>query len=141
MPGMAPAKNRPKLLVLASTYARWPGDHQPGCVHELSSRLTDRFEVRVITPHHQGAATSEERDDVDVSRYCYAPEKLQTLVYDGGMVTNLRRQPLKWLMLVPIFSGSANGDLSASEGLAHACHSRPLADFYALKFWVKTTLK
>ena len=93
---------RARLLVLASTYPRWAGDHEPGFVHELSSRLTDRFELRVLTPHHQGAATREKCDGVDVYRYRYAPEKLETLIYDGGMVTNLRRQPLKWLML-PMF--------------------------------------
>ena len=98
---MATAKKRPKLLVLASTYPRWAADHEPGFVHELSSRLTDRFEVRVLTPHHKGAATREERDGVDVYRYRYAPEKLETLIYDGGMVTNLRRQPLKCCVNLP----------------------------------------
>ncbi|NDY95226.1 glycosyltransferase [Wenzhouxiangella limi] len=92
----------PRLLVLASTYPRWPGDHEPGFVHQLSRRLTDLFKVRVLTPHHAGAARQEQRDGVDVRRYRYAPEQLETLIYDGGMVTNLRRQPLKWL-LVPLF--------------------------------------
>ena len=103
MPGMASAKNRPKLLVLASTYPRWDGDHEPGFVHELSSSLTDRFEVRVLTPHHQGAATREQRDGVDVYRYRYAPEKVDPMIYDGGMVTNLPREPLKWLLMSLFF--------------------------------------
>ena len=32
---------RHRLLVLASTYPRWSGDHEPGFVHELNRRLVD----------------------------------------------------------------------------------------------------
>ena len=117
MPGMASAKNRPKLLGLASTYPRWAGDHEPGFVHELSSRLTDRFEVRVLTPHHQGAATQEQRDGVDVYRYRSAPEKLETLVYDEGMVTNWRQPSLKFSLLALPYAalGSAGPNWSISS--------------------------
>ena len=93
---------KPKLLVLASTYPRWANDHEPGFVHELSRRLTARFDVRVLTPHHRGALRRELRDGVEIRRYRYAPERLESLIYDGGMVTNLRRNPLKSL-LVPMF--------------------------------------
>jgi len=41
-------------------------------------------------------------DGVDVVRYCYAPERLETLVNDGGIVANLRRTSWK-LLLVPTF--------------------------------------
>ena len=96
------AHARPRLLVLASTYPRWPGDHEPGFVHELAKRLTDRFRVTVLGPHAPGAARMEEMDGVRVVRYRYAPERLETLVNDGGIVTNLRRS--KWkLLLVPGF--------------------------------------
>lgn len=93
---------RPRLLVLASTYPRWPGDSEPGFVHELSKRLTDRFDTTVLCPHAPGAATSEVLDGVSVVRYRYAPERLETLVNDGGIVTNLRLSRWKYL-LVPTF--------------------------------------
>jgi glycosyltransferase involved in cell wall biosynthesis len=41
-------------------------------------------------------------DGVRVVRYRYAPSRWQTLVNDGGMATNLKRQRWKWL-LVPGF--------------------------------------
>ena len=92
----------PALLVLASTYPRWAGDHEPGFVHELARRLTDRFRVIVLGPHAPGAKAREVLDGVEVIRYRYAPERLETLVNDGGIVTNLRRS--KWkLLLVPGF--------------------------------------
>lgn len=89
----------PVLLVLASTYPRWSGDHEPGFVHELCRRLTHRFRVIVLGPHAAGAKPREIMDGVEVHRYRYAPEVLETLVNDGGIVTNLRRSPWKWLLL------------------------------------------
>lgn len=94
--------DKPSLLVLASTYPRWAGDPEPGFVHELSRRLTGRFHVTVLCPHAPGAPVAETMDGVDVVRYRYAPEAWETLVNDGGIVTNLRRAKWKSL-LVPGF--------------------------------------
>jgi len=96
------AEQRPVLLVLASTYPRWKGDPEPGFVHELAKRLTDRFRVIVLGPHAPGALPFEVLDGVEVVRYRYAPEKLETLVNDGGIVTNLKLHRWK-LLLVPGF--------------------------------------
>lgn len=93
---------RPVLLVLASTYPRWEGDPEPGFVHELAKRLTQRFHVIVLCPHANGAETHETMDGVEVIRYRYAPAALETLVNNGGIVTNLRVSPWK-LLLVPGF--------------------------------------
>ena len=46
---------RPTLLVLASTYPRWPGDHEPLYVHELCRRLAGRFDVIALVPAASGA--------------------------------------------------------------------------------------
>lgn len=90
------------LLVLTSTYPRWADDPEPGFVHELSKRLNDRFRVIVLGPHAPGAKSKEVMDGVEVIRYRYAPGRLETLVNDGGIVTNLRRNHWKYL-LVPSF--------------------------------------
>ena len=92
----------PTLLVLASTYPRWQGDHEPGFVHELAKRLTDKFQVVALVPHAPGAASREILDGVEVIRYRYAPARFEALVNDGGIVTNLRGHPWK-LLLVPGF--------------------------------------
>lgn len=99
---MSAATSKPRLLVLTSTYPRWRDDPEPGFVHELSRRLTADFEVTVLCPHAPGAAIEEELDGVSVERYRYAPAAWETLVHGGGMVANLKRKPLKWL-LVPGF--------------------------------------
>lgn len=93
---------RLRLLVLTSTYPRWAGDPEPGFVHELSRRLAETFDVRVIGPHAAGALARENLDGVDVYRYRYAPTVLETLVNHGGILANLKRSLWKWL-LVPTF--------------------------------------
>lgn len=93
---------KPGLLVLASTYPRWKDDHEPGFVHELSRRLREAFDVTVVTPRTPGAIAREEMDGVRVIRYRYAPARLETLVYDGGIAANIARS--KWkLLLLPGF--------------------------------------
>lgn len=90
---------KPRLLVLASTYPRWIGDHEPRFVHELSRRLTKRFDVTVVCPGAAGASTREFLEGVEVIRFRYAPRSWQTLVNDGGITTNLRRKRWKYLLL------------------------------------------
>jgi Glycosyltransferase len=99
------APQRPRLLVLASTYPRWANDHEPGFVHALSKRLAERFEVVVLCPHAPGAATTEALDGVLVTRYRYAPAPLERLVNNGGIITNLRRHPWMFLLLPGFFLG------------------------------------
>jgi len=96
------SSSKPRLIVLASTYPRWPDDHEPSFVHALACRLTDRFEVLAVVPHARGAKRFEVLDGVNVHRYRYASDALETLVNDGGIVTNLQRSPWK-LLLVPGF--------------------------------------
>ena len=90
---------KPRLLVVASTYPRWPGDDSPAFVHQLASRLTGRFDVAVSTSRAPGAVGHETIGDVEVFRYAYAPAPLETLVHGGGLVGNLRAQPWKLLLL------------------------------------------
>lgn len=100
---MATEKNAlPTLLVLTSTYPRWQGDPEPGFVHELSKRLTGTFRVVVLGPHAPGALPREMIEGVEIIRYRYAPEVWETLVNNGGIVTNIRRNRWK-ILLLPTF--------------------------------------
>ncbi len=72
-------------------------------MHELSKRLTDRFRVTVLCPHAEGASTGERLDGVDVVRYRYAPQRLEKLVNDGGIATNLRLHRWMFLLLPGFF--------------------------------------
>ncbi|HJT96963.1 MAG TPA: glycosyltransferase [Rhodanobacteraceae bacterium] len=94
--------DRPVLLVLASTYPRFPNDPEPGFVHALCRRLLGDFDVIALVPDAPGADPSGVLDGVEVIRYRYAPRRWETLVNMGGIATNLKRSPWKWL-LVPGF--------------------------------------
>lgn len=106
---------RPRLLVLTSTYPRWGGDSEPGFVHELSRRLTARYEVHVLCPHSSGAAMREVMDGVTIHRYRYAPERLESLVHGGGILANLKHHRWK-ACLLPFF---LIGQILATARLVH----------------------
>ena len=98
---------RATVLVIASTYPRWHGDPEPGFVHELSKRLAAHFRVIALVPDAPGADPGGVLDGVEVIRYRYAPRSLQTLVNDGGIITNLRRARWKCLLVPPMVLAQA----------------------------------
>lgn len=91
-----------KVLVLASTFPRWPGDRQPTFIADFCRQLPD-CEVHVLVPGAAGAPARETLDGVQVHRFRYAPlARWQTLAYGGGMLANVRGNPLLFLLL-PLF--------------------------------------
>lgn len=100
---VAPAK--PRLLVLTSTFPRWAGDREPPFVFELSRRLAGQFEVHVLAPHAAGAQREETLDGTHVHRFRYAPERLQQLAYDGGILARLRERRWRWLLVPCLLVG------------------------------------
>lgn len=97
---------KPKLLVTASTFPRWDGDTEPRFVESLSFELAKTFDVFVLAPHCKGAARDEVlfRDGLklNVRRFRYVMDRFETLTYDGGMLSRVRRNPLR-LILLPLF--------------------------------------
>lgn len=92
-----------RLLIVSSTYPRWENDPEPGFVHELAKRLVCEFDITVLCPHAAGAKPIQELDSVKIVRYRYAPEFLENLVNKGGIVNNLKKAPLKYLLLPSFF--------------------------------------
>lgn len=93
------------MLVVATTYPRWSGDRVPLFVHDLSMRMTDEYSVIALVPHYKGAKTRDVLDGVQVHRFRYAPESLEVLCYEGGMISALKANPMIWAML-PFFVAS-----------------------------------
>jgi glycosyltransferase involved in cell wall biosynthesis len=91
-----------KILVLTSTYSRWNNDTEPKFVDYLCQSLAKENTIHVIAPHTRGTATQEVLDGIEVFRFRYFFEPWQTLAYDGGILPNLKEQPLRFL-LVPFF--------------------------------------
>ena len=82
----------PRVLMVTSSYPRWPGDATTPFVHDLAVDLLHRgWGVAVLAPHAPGARTREDLDGVEVHRFRYmVPERLETVCYGGGALINLR---------------------------------------------------
>ncbi len=91
-----------RILVLTSTFPRWQGDHEPPFVYELCRRLAQHNEVHVLAPHAPKALLAEEWDGLHIHRFRYFLPRYQTLAYEGGILTRLKRPRWKSL-LVPFF--------------------------------------
>ncbi|WP_062464910.1 glycosyltransferase [Demequina soli] len=72
-----------RLVVLASTYPRWPGDEVPAFVHEFAQHLGDHFaSVSALVPDFPGAARTETMDGVEIRRFTYWwPRSGQSIAY------------------------------------------------------------
>lgn len=118
-------KNKPTLLVLASTYPRWKDDHEPNFVHKLNQQLRDHYDITVITSRAPGAKQDEILDSIRVKRFGYAPKQLETLVYGGGILTNLRNDKWKWALVLPFLLSMAiytRQQIKQQSPVAIHCH-------------------
>jgi len=93
-------ENKPKLLVLTSTFPRWQDDTDPPFVYELSRRLTKDFSVTILTPHYPGARPHENLDGMEVYRYSYFFEKYEKLAGQTGILPTIRKHKLYLLCYV-----------------------------------------
>jgi len=94
-----------KILILTTTFPRWKDDTTPAFVYELSKRLQkEGFEIVVLAPHHEGAKRFEIMDGMKVYRFPYFyPKKYQKLAYEGGILSNLKRNHLAKLQVPLLF--------------------------------------
>jgi glycosyltransferase involved in cell wall biosynthesis len=93
---------RQKLLVLTSTFPRWQGDTIVPFVYELSQRLTEDFEVSVLTPSYPGAKADEIIGQIKVHRFRYFIRRFEKLAGGAGILPTLKKN--KWhYLLIPFF--------------------------------------
>ncbi len=90
-----------KILVTTSTFPRWLGDTDPPFIYYLCQGLQD-YEVHILAPHCEGSKEEEVFNGIHVHRYRYAPETMEVLAYDGGLLRKIKRRPL-YALLLPLF--------------------------------------
>ena len=114
-----------RVLFVTTTYPLKPGDSIPSFVADLAEALVrDRgVEVRVIAPHHAGAARQEIVNGVDVRRFRYSlnPAR-QCVAYGGGIPDNLKNFPrAKWQL--PAFFASMAASVRRHAPWADLIHA------------------
>jgi len=94
---------RPRVLVLTSTFPRWENDTEPAFVFELSRRLTEKFEVTVLSPRTPGSKEREDIAGLRVIRFPYFFNRWEKLaMHGGGILNQLKTNPVYYLM-IPFF--------------------------------------
>lgn len=94
------SKEKPRLLVVASTFPAQRGDGTPEFVGDLAAELVPKIDVRIIVPQVSGARSSEIYRGAKVSRFRYFPRRWEDLA-DGAVLENIRSKPSRLLQVVP----------------------------------------
>ncbi len=79
------------VLVLTTTFPRWENDPEPGFVYSLSKLLGRDYNVSVLVPHFFRAKKFEKKENLNIYRFSYFPEKFQKVCYDGGILSNMKK--------------------------------------------------
>ena len=99
-------KPKPRLLVLTSTFPRWRDDPEPPFVFELCRRLTNTFDILVLSPRTPGSLDSETMEGLKVIRFPYFIRSWENLAsHSGGILNRLRANPLNYLLIPPFLLG------------------------------------
>jgi colanic acid/amylovoran biosynthesis glycosyltransferase len=98
--------DRPRLVVVASTFPAHAGDGTPAFVKDLSLRLAQSFETVVLVPRVPGAPMRERLGDIEVERFAYFPRRWERLA-DGAIIENLRGRRSRWLQVPPFLVAEA----------------------------------
>ncbi|KPK22904.1 MAG: hypothetical protein AMJ61_16615 [Desulfobacterales bacterium SG8_35_2] len=94
--------NKKNLLIITSTFPRWENDTDPPFVFELAKRLTDVFNITVLTPNYPGALINETVAGIKVHRFRYFLKNLEILAGSQGILPTLKKNKL-FYMIVPFF--------------------------------------
>jgi glycosyltransferase involved in cell wall biosynthesis len=85
-----------KLLVVSTSFPLIPGDSLSPFMLEFCNHLIGLgWEVKALVPHRKGLPETESWGSLAIHRFRYMPEKYEDLGYSGGIMPNIRRNPLK----------------------------------------------
>jgi glycosyltransferase involved in cell wall biosynthesis len=118
---------KPRIIVFTSTFPRWENDTDPPFVFELCRRLTQDFDVHVLTPGYPGATAVEVFEGIQVIRFRYFFKPLEKLAGTTGILPTIRQNKL-FLLVVPFFL------VSSFCSLLH--HSRRLRPSCIHAHWI-----
>ena len=98
--------DRPRLVVVASTFPAQAGDGTPAFVKDLSLRLGQTFDTVILVPRVPGAPREERIEGVTIERFPFFPRRWEDLA-QGAIIENLRFDRRRWLQVPPFFLAEA----------------------------------
>lgn len=89
-----------RILFVAHTYLRWPGDRAGAQVHRFAREARARgHEVLVIAPHATGAREGQETiDGIAIERFRYAPDAREVIGYQGAVAKSVGTLGALWIL-------------------------------------------
>lgn len=108
-----------RICLLTSSYPRFEGDVAGTFIRELCGELAGRgFSFTIVVPSPPARRRMPDEPGIAVAPFTYClPRRAQTLAYGAGMEENLRRNPLR-LLLIPPFGAAL---LAAALRSARRC--------------------
>lgn len=95
--------NNARILVVTSTFPRYQNDTEPAFVLDLCRYLKKYgYTIDVIAPHAEGTRKKEIINGISIFRYRYFFPSFEKLAYSGGILANLKKNRLNYL-LIPFF--------------------------------------
>lgn len=91
-----------KVLILTSAFPRWENEGLDVFMYEFAKTIAQDFDVCVLAPLSKGSKRYEEWGNIKVHRHSQFPLINFELAYGNGILGNLKRNPLLWLV-VPFF--------------------------------------
>src|SRR5438128_10974883 len=89
------------ILIVSPGYPRWKGDYTHPMVRNVARQLNDAgHQIRVVTIAYPDVPSREVSEGVAVIRARYAPESLQLLGSEGGLIDDIRSGMLCKLLLL-----------------------------------------
>lgn len=88
-----------KILIVSSAFPRWEKEGLDVFMYEYAKTLAQDFDVFVLAPLSKGSKRYEEWDNFKIYRHNQFPLINFELAYGNGIMENLRRNPLLWLVI------------------------------------------
>lgn len=98
--------SKPRLLLLTSSLARWPGDYAGAFITEFAQALSDEFEITILAPASRNRPAHERWGSVQVYRFNYFwPRHAQLLDAAADLQPLLHTSWRARLLVVPLIIG------------------------------------
>lgn len=96
------ANKKHKILFVTSAYPRYNGEERDMFIYELTKGLSDEFDIYVLSPLDKISKSNEKYGNIHVIRHPQFIFNLLTIAYGSGILPNLKKNPLLWIV-VPFY--------------------------------------